>query len=191
MPLALFFFIKIALAILGLLCFLPGLFLNTYPLFYVTRRSPWVRNINQTLKPRKVFLKSLGRELPRPHIACVPSKWRFSSVQSLSRIWLFASPWTAAHQGLSGHHQLSGFTQTHVHWFGDAIQPSHPLSSLSPLILNLSEQQGLFKSVSSSHQVPRVLELQFQHQSFQWTPRTDLWLALHFNIQLLLWWLGK
>ena len=66
------------------------------------------------------------------------------------------------------------FTQTHAHWVGDAIQPSHPLSSPSPPAFNLSQHQGLFKWVSSSHQVAKVLELQLQHQSFQWTPRTDL-----------------
>ena len=72
------------------------------------------------------------------------------------------------------HHQLPEFTQTHVHWVSDAIQPSHPLLFPSPPALNLSQHQGLFKWVSSSHQVAKVLEFQFQHQSFQWTPRTDL-----------------
>ena len=71
-------------------------------------------------------------------------------------------------------HQLLEFTQTRVHWVGDAIQPSHPLSSPSPAALNLSQHQGLFKWVSSSHQVAKVLEFQLQHQSFQSTPRTDL-----------------
>ena len=65
------------------------------------------------------------------------------------------------------------FTQTHVHWVGDAIQPSHPLLSPSPPALNLSQDQGLFKWVSSSHQVVKVLELQLQHESFQWIFRTD------------------
>ena len=72
--------------------------------------------------------------------------------------------------GLPVHHQLLEFTQTHVYWVGDAIQPSHPLSSPSPPALNLSQQQGLFKWVSSSHQVAKILEFQLQHQSFQWTP---------------------
>ena len=54
------------------------------------------------------------------------------------------------------HHQLQEFTQTHVHWGGDAIQPSHPLLSPSPPALNLSQHQGLFKWVSSSHKVARV-----------------------------------
>ena len=67
-----------------------------------------------------------------------------------------------------------GFNQTHVHWVSDAIQPSHPLSSPSPPAFNLSQDQGLFQWVSSSHQVAKLLEFQLQHQSFQWTPRTDL-----------------
>ena len=64
--------------------------------------------------------------------------------------------------------------QTHVHRVSDAIQPSCLLSSPSPSILNLSQHQGLFKRVSSSHQVAKVLESQFQNQSFQWTSKTDL-----------------
>ena len=75
--------------------------------------------------------------------------------------------------GLPVHHQFLEFTQTHVHWVGDAIQQSHPLSSPFPSTLNLSEHQGLFKWVSSLHQVAKVLEFQLQHQSFQWTFRTD------------------
>ena len=84
--------------------------------------------------------------------------------------------------GLPVHYQLPEHTQTHVHWVGDAIQPSHPLLSPSPPALNLSQHQGLFKWVSPLHQVAKVLEFQLQHQSFQWTPRTDLlqddWLDL-------------
>ena len=76
--------------------------------------------------------------------------------------------------GLPVLHQLPEFAQTHVHWVGDAIQSSYPLSSLSPPALNLSQHQGLFKWVSPLHQVAKVLEFQLQHQSFQWTPRTDL-----------------
>ena len=60
------------------------------------------------------------------------------------------------------------------HWVGDAIQPSHPLSSPSPPAFSLSQHQGLFQWVGSSHQVTKVLELQRQHQSFQWIFGTDL-----------------
>ena len=76
--------------------------------------------------------------------------------------------------GLPVHHQLPEFIQTHVHRVGDAIQPSHPLSSPSPPALNPSQHQGLFQWVNSSHEVAKVLEFQLQHQSFQWIPRTGL-----------------
>ena len=75
--------------------------------------------------------------------------------------------------GLPVHHQLPEFTQTHVHWVGDAIQPSHLLSSSSFPTFNLSQHQGLFKWVSSSHEVAKVLEFQLQYQSFQWIFRMD------------------
>ena len=94
-----------------------------------------------------------------------------SSVQSLSHVQL-CNPMDGSMPGLPVHHQLLEFTQTHVHWVGDAIQPSHPLSSPSPLAFNLSQHQGLFQWVSSLHQVATVLEL--QRQSFQWIFRTDL-----------------
>ena len=69
--------------------------------------------------------------------------------------------------GFPVHHSLLEFTQTHVHRVSDAIQPSHPLSSLSPPAFNLSQHQGLFQSVSSLKHVAKELELQLQHQSFQ------------------------
>ena len=62
-------------------------------------------------------------------------------------------------------HYLPEFAQTHVHWVGDAIQPSHPLSSPSPLALNLSQHQGLFQRLSSLHQVAKVLKFSLSHQS--------------------------
>ena len=65
--------------------------------------------------------------------------------------------------GLPVCHQLLGFTQTYVHWVSDAIQPSHSLSSPSPPAFSLSQHQGLFKWVSSSYQVAKVLEFQLQH----------------------------
>ena len=88
----------------------------------------------------------------------------------------FHDPMNRSTPGLPVHHQLPEFTQTHDNRVSDAIQPSHPLSSPSPPALNLSQHQGLFKWVSSSHQVAKVLEFQLQHQSFQWLPRT--WLDL-------------
>ena len=101
--------------------------------------------------------------------------WReeqgFSSVaQSYPTL---CDPMNCSTPGLPLHHQLPEFTQTNVHWVGDAIQPSHPLSSPSPPALNPSWHQGLFQWVNSSHEVAKVLEFQLEHQSFQWTPRTD------------------
>ena len=83
-------------------------------------------------------------------------------------------PMNRSTPGLPVHHQLSELTQTHAHRVGDAIQPSHPLSSPSPPAPNSSQHQGLFQWVNSSHEVAKVLEFQLQHQSFQWTPRTYL-----------------
>ena len=100
------------------------------------------------------------------------SSVQFSSVaQSCLTLW---NPMNHSTPGLPVHHQLAEFTQTHVHRVGDAIQPSHPLSSPSPPAPNPSKHQSLFQWVNSSpHEVAKVLEFQLQHQSFQWTPRTD------------------
>ena len=95
------------------------------------------------------------------------------SVELLSRVRL-CSRMDCSTPGLPVHHQLPEFTQTLVHWVGDAIQPSHPLSSPSPPALNLAQHQGLFKWVSSSHQVAKGLEFQLQHRSFQWTFQSGL-----------------
>ena len=97
---------------------------------------------------------------------------QFSSVQSLKSCPTLCDSINCSTPGLPVYHQLLEFTQTHLHWVSDAIQPSHPLSSPSVPTFNLSQHQGLFKWVNSSHQVASVLEFQLQHQSFQWTVRT-------------------
>ena len=81
---------------------------------------------------------------------------------------------------------LLEFAQTHVHWVSDAIQTSHPLLSPSPFAFNLSKHQGLFQWVASSHQMAKVLELQLQHQPFQWIFRVDFlkdWLVWSLSVQ--------
>ena len=90
---------------------------------------------------------------------------QFSSVSQLCLT--LCDPMNCSTRGLPVHHQLPEFTQAHVHLVSDAIQPSHPLLSPSPPALNLSQHQGLFKRVSSSHQVAKILMFQLQHQSFQ------------------------
>jgi len=97
---------------------------------------------------------------------------QYSSVAQLCLT--LCDPMNCRSPGLPVHHQLPEFTQTHVHRVSDAIQPSHPLSSPSSPDPNPSQHQSLFQWVNSSHEVAKVLEFPLQHQSFQWTPRTDL-----------------
>ena len=117
-----------------------------------------------------------GLSLGASSLGSLPPDSQFPTIvssvaQSCSSLW---DPMNHNMPGLPVHHQLLEFTQTHAHWFGDAIQPSHPLSSPSPPAPNPSQHQGLFQWVKSSYEVAKVLEFQLQHQSFQWTRRTDL-----------------
>ena len=112
---------------------------------------------------------------------CIYQKM-FSSVQSLSHVQLFATPWTVAHQA-----SLSITTPVTSRnllkpMFIKSMMPSDNLilSSPSPPAFNLFQHQGLFKWVSSSHQVTKVLEFQLQHQWFQWIFRTDF-----LNVKML------
>ena len=111
-------------------------------------------------EPRSLALQedSLPSEPPR----------KLSVQFSCSVILTLCDPMVCSMPGLPVHHQLLKITQTHVHWVGDAIQPSHPLLSPSPPAFNLDQHQGLFKWVSSSHQMAKILKFQHQHQSFQW-----------------------
>ena len=116
-------------------------------------------------------LQSIWSQRPRHDWATNPSHQLSSVAQSCPTLH---DPMDYSTPGLPVHHQLPEFTQTHAHRVSDATQPSHSLSSSSPPAFNLSQHQGVFKWVSSSHQVAKVLKFQFQHQSFQWTLRTDL-----------------
>ena len=91
---------------------------------------------------------------------------------SRSVVSVSLQPHGLKHAGSPVLHYLPKFAQIRVHWIGDAIQPSHPLSPVSPA-LNLSQHQSLSQWVSSSHWVARVLEFELQHQSFQWIFRVD------------------
>ena len=90
---------------------------------------------------------------------------QFSSVaQSCPTL---CDPMDCTTPGFPVHHHLPELPQTHVHWVGDTIQPSHPLSSPSPPAFNHLQHQGVFQRVSSSHQVAKVLEFHLQYQNFQ------------------------
>ena len=98
---------------------------------------------------------------------------QFSSVQSLSHVGLFATPWIIACQAsLSITNSRSSLKLMSI----ESVMPSNHLilSSPSPPAPNPSQHQGLFQWVNFSHEVAEVLEFQLQHHSFQWTPRTDL-----------------
>ena len=126
--------------------------------------------LEEGMATHSVFLpgKSHGQ---RSLVGYSPSV-QFSSVAQLCPT--LCNPMNCSMPSLPVYHQLPEPTQTHVHWVGDGIQPSHPLSSPSLPALNLSQQQGLFQWVNSSHEVAKVLEFQLQHQSFQWISRSDL-----------------
>ena len=102
---------------------------------------------------------------------CISS---FQSSSVAQSCLILCDPMNCSMPGLPVHHKLLEFTQTYAHRVGDAIQPSHPLSSPSPPASNPSQHQGLFQCVNSLHQVAKVLEFQLQHQSFQRTPRAYL-----------------
>ena len=111
------------------------------------------------------FLKINPHNHAQNHIFFLPHYFvQFSSVtQSCLTL---CNPMDCSSPGFPVHLPLPEFTQTHVHWVGDAIQPSHPLLSPSPPAFNLSQHQGLFKWVSSSHQVVQVLFRQIQNISW-------------------------
>jgi len=103
-----------------------------------------------------VYQLSLGSS----HLSLLLSHLQFTSVTQSCPT--FCDSMDCNTPGLSVNHQIPEFTQTLLHWVSDAIQPLHPLSSPSPPAFNLPQHQGLFKWVSSSHQVAKVLELQLQ-----------------------------
>ena len=133
----------------------------------------WISKLKEDLVPVTkelgfhFFLTCLSLEFCS--VSVLHSSSSSSVVQSCPTL---CNPMDCSMPGLPVHHQLLELTQTHVHWVSDAIQPSHSLSSPPAPALNFPSIR--VKWVNSSHQVAKVLEFQLQHQSFQWTPRTDL-----------------
>ena len=106
---------------------------------------------------------------------------RHNDNSCLRELWLFiaqsyptlCNPMDCSTPGFSVLHCLPESAQTQVHWVNDAIQPPHPLLPPSLPALSLYQHQSLCQWVGSSHQVAKVLELQLQHQYFQWIFRLD------------------
>ena len=138
--------------------------------------------ISRSLTPRYSFPKLMYQRMclcshqPFTHFlhTGTPLTHTKSGVQSVAQLCpTLCDPMDCSTPGLPVHHQFPELAQTHVHWVSDAIQQSHPLLSPSPPAFNLSQPQSLSQWLSSSHQMAKVLELQLQHQSFQWIFRTD------------------
>ena len=129
--------------------------------------------LSKLLKKGKQVFSEQWEDVSIVYIITSRNSEQFSSVKSFSRVQLFVTQWTAAHQpSLSITNSQSLLRLKSI----ESVMPSNHLILLSfpsPPAFNLSQYQGLFKWVSSSHQVAKVLEFQLQHQSFQWIFRTD------------------
>ena len=128
---------------------------------------PWLQSpFTMIWESKKIASVTGSTFFPITHILIIYTY--ISSVQSLSHVQLFATPWTAATRLLYPSPTPRVYSNScTLGWW------CHPLSSPSPPAFNLSQHRGLFKWVNSSHQVAKVLEFQLQHQSFQWIFRTD------------------
>ena len=141
---------------------------NGNPLQYSCLENP----INREIFPATLINKNESSQNCDPANATNPPWWLLRSfVVSLLSCVQLCDPMDCSAPGFPFPQHLPEFAQTHVHWVGDAIQPSHLLSSPSLPAFNLSQHQGLFQWVGSLHLVAKVLELQYQ--SFQWIFRVD------------------
>ena len=113
----------------------------------------------------------------RPCCSWEVQEWEWPRIRDCCSVaqscWTLWNPMNCSTPGFPVLHHLPGFAQIHIHWVGDAIQPSCSLSSLFPPAFNLSQHQGLFQWPSSLQQVAKLLELQPQHQSLQCIFRID------------------
>ena len=134
---------------------------NSYKLNFYSIRIEVMKNLGSILKSRDITLLTKVHPVKAIFIQCSV----LSSVTQ-SRLTL-CNTMDCSTPGFPVLHNLLQFAQTHVHWMGDAIQASHPVSFPSP-VFNLCQHLGLFQWGSSSHQVAKVSEFQLQHQSFQW-----------------------
>ena len=135
-------------------------------------RSHSSRGQKTTKNETKAILQQNSIKTLRKNCCCCP-------VTKLCLI--LCDPMDCSTPGFPDLHHLPEFAQTHVHWVGYTMKPSHSLSPTSPPALNISQHQGVFQWVNSSHQVTKVLELQLQCQSFSWIFR------IYFLYDWLIW----
>ena len=118
---------------------------------------------NEEMEPKHRQYPAVDVTSDRSKVQCCKDKYciRSDQIRSVAQLCpTLCDPMNCSTPGLPVHHQLTEFTQTHVHRVSDAIQPSHPLSSPSPPAPNPSQQQSIFQWVNSSHKVAKVLEFQ-------------------------------
>ena len=108
---------------------------------------------------------------------CLVTEWWFTFSSVAQSCPTLCDPIDYSTSGFPVHHRLLELAQTHVHWVGDAIQPSHSLSSPSPPAFSLSQHQRLFQWVSSSHQVPK-----YWSYSFSISPSNEYYGLISFRI---------
>ena len=151
-------------------CYLSGSPL-LFKTFYFTLEYTWLTMLHQLQVDSKrtqpyTYTYPFSPKLPSHpgcHMTLSRVPYAVGSVQfSHSVVSNSFDPMDCSTLGFPVHHHLLEFAQTPVHWVGDSIQPSYPLSSPSPPAFNLSQHQGLFHWVSSSHQVAEGLEFQLQ-----------------------------
>ena len=116
-------------------------------------------------------LLARGKELRKVRMLIIGYYCCYSVAQSCLTL---CNPKDCSTSGLPGPYHLPEFAQVHAHCIGDAIQPSHPLRPSSSSALSPSQHQGLFQWVICWPQMTKILQLQLQHQSFQWIFRVDL-----------------
>ena len=141
----------------------------------MTKLDSILKSIDVTL-PAKV---RLVKDLVFPIVMCGCESWTIKKAVQFSSVTqsclTLCDPMNFSTPGLPVHHQLPESTQTHIHWVGDAIQPSHPLSSPSSAF-SISQYQDFFQWVRSSHQAAKVLEFQLQQYwsfSFSMSPSNE------------------
>ena len=147
----------------------------------VAKSRTWLRNRVHTYTHRHINVLislTLKNNLSLPHVLfhlAIPYWYQFSSIQFSHSVLSYSlRPREPQHTRPPYPSPTPGSTQTHVHWVSDAIQQSHPLSPPFSSCPQSFPASGSFKMSQLSHQVAKVLEFQLPHQSFQWTPKTDL-----------------